>query len=47
MNLQEVFCSNVACYDRFKKGTGNIVSHKSDPAVNAPVVVAHFRIERT
>ena len=27
MNLQEVFCSNMACYDKFKKGAGNIVSH--------------------
>lgn len=27
MNLQEVFCRNMACCDRFKKGTGNIVSH--------------------
>lgn len=27
MNLQEVFCSNMACCDRFKKGAGNIVSH--------------------
>lgn len=27
MNLQEIFCRNEACCDRYKKGKGNIVSH--------------------
>lgn len=27
MNLQDVFCRNMRCYDRYKKGQGNIVWH--------------------
>jgi transposase-like protein/IS1 family transposase len=27
MNLQEVFCQNAACRDKYKKGAGNIVAH--------------------
>ena len=27
MNLQDVFCPNGACYDRYKRGKGNIVWH--------------------
>lgn len=27
MNLQEIFCRNEACWDRYKKGKGNIVWH--------------------
>jgi len=27
MNLEELFCLNAACYDRYKRGAGNIVWH--------------------